>query len=847
MPTNGVLEVAGDEDFLQLSLNAGTTYRISLSGAASPGPFPTNFLRLVGRSGGDLAADQPRSEGPGAPDGSIVFTPSQSGTYFVGVQGFTAGSYTLNLQTVTDDLPDNFTTGTTVSVGQSASGVLNVAGDEDFMRAVLTGGTTYQLTASGAANSLTVESLTDSDLSATGGRFEQSVDGKVVFTPFQTGTFLIGARSDGGTTGAFTVSLATVEDDFADTANTTGTVSVGGSLGGVLNVAGDTDFVKVALTAGTTYVVSATGAADSLGVISAEDGELAAGQGRGEFSQSSDRSIVFTPLQSGNFYISLGSATGKGTGAYTVSVRTQQDDRPDTAATTGTLNAAATAVGTLEVNGDEDFFKVTLTAGETYEFKPEGAANDLRILSRTDGEFAPGTGREEASGAQNGTLVFTPLTSGDFLLAVSNRTNAATGSYQVVMNQAADDFADNAGTAGRATVGGVASGSIERAGDEDWFRIRLEAGTTYRFKPEGEGATVFVASAADGELVPGQGRIELPLNIDGAVVFTPQQSGDHYIVVQGDETDGTEFDYSIKVETVRDDLPDHAGTPGRLSLAQGAITPAEFVLRRSNGDILTWDSTKGGNGFKELASFNAGTTVRGVGDFTGDGKADMLLQIGPTSYVTWDVSKAGNGFANVPDLGAFQPLHVGNFLGASAGDEILLADSATGTLRFLNPGSGQSADFLTLGAGFSVVGTGNIDGSGTEDIVFRNDVSGAQFYWNGSGFTDLLGLAPESGWRIAAIGNFVGEAADDFLFFNTNSRTLLFWNAGQGAGGFSNFVTLSTDFALTGIGDFNGDGRDDILLQHVSNGSAIYWNGNTFADLGQVLGGVQLAGIGDFG
>ena len=48
-----------------------------------------------------------------------------------------------------------------------------------------------------------------------------------------------------------------------------------------------------------------------------------------------------------------------------------------------------------------------------------------------------------------------------------------------------DDYAGSTLTTGSVGVGGAATGSIETAGDTDWFRITLVTGTTYRFDLEG--------------------------------------------------------------------------------------------------------------------------------------------------------------------------------------------------------------------------------------------------------------------------------------------------------------------------------------------------------------------------
>ena len=49
----------------------------------------------------------------------------------------------------------------------------------------------------------------------------------------------------------------------------------------------------------------------------------------------------------------------------------------------------------------------------------------------------------------------------------------------------ADDYGSTISTTGSVSVGGSTPGSIETAGDTDWFRITLTAGQTYQFDLRG--------------------------------------------------------------------------------------------------------------------------------------------------------------------------------------------------------------------------------------------------------------------------------------------------------------------------------------------------------------------------
>ncbi|HYC03689.1 MAG TPA: hypothetical protein VED40_10370 [Azospirillaceae bacterium] len=271
------------------------------------------------------------------------------------------------------------------------------------------------------------------------------------------------------------------------------------------------------------------------------------------------------------------------------------------------------------------------------------------------------------------------------------------------------------------------------------------------------------------------------------------------------------------------------------------LSPAELLLRLPSGAMVAWDSTRGAEGFFMLAGIQAERTVELQGDFDGDGKDDLLVG-GPGGRTTWSSAIAETGGRATPSMGDFVAVGAGNFIGSAGADFLLRMGD---TLAFYDTQAVMFHAFITPADGVGIAGMGNVDGAGTDDIIFQNEASGALIYWNGSGFKDMLTLAPASGWRVEAVGDFIGGGADDLLLFNTRSKVMIFWDATRGSAGFADFITLDGAFALAGVGDLNGDGRDDLLFRNQGDGAAIYWDGQRFRDLGNVLAGVDLVGIAD--
>ena len=92
-------------------------------------------------------------------------------------------------------------------------------------------------------------------------------------------------------------------------------------------------------------------------------------------------------------------------------------------------------------------------------------------------------------------LTFTASSSGTYFLSAGSASSTGIGTYTVsatdVTPPITDDYTSTTSTTGTVSVGGTKTGSIETAGDTDWFKISLVAGVTYTFdamgSPSGKG------------------------------------------------------------------------------------------------------------------------------------------------------------------------------------------------------------------------------------------------------------------------------------------------------------------------------------------------------------------------
>jgi len=124
--------------------------------------------------------------------------------------------------------------------------------------------------------------------------------------------------------------------------------------------------------------------------------------------------------------------------------------------------------------------------------------------------------------------------------------------------------------------------------------------------------------------------------------------------------------------------------------------------------------------------------VAGIGDFDGDGKADIL----------WRNSASGQNY--------LYPMN-GTAIKASEGFIRTVADPA-----------------------WQVKGVGDFDGDGKADIVWRNSSSGQNYLYPMDGTTikpteGYIRTVADLAWQIVAVGDYDGDGKSDLLWRNAST------------------------------------------------------------------------------
>lgn len=108
------------------------------------------------------------------------------------------------------------------------------------------------------------------------------------------------------------------------------------------------------------------------------------------------------------------------------------DDFPSDSSTSIYLTLGVTKNGNVEVSGDEDWFKINLVAGTTYEVSNKAVSSSDPVV-RIKGP-APSTSliasNDDYGGTYDALIMFQPTTTGDYFI-IAACFLSTTGSYQL--------------------------------------------------------------------------------------------------------------------------------------------------------------------------------------------------------------------------------------------------------------------------------------------------------------------------------------------------------------------------------------------------------------------------------
>ena len=398
----------------------------------------------------------------------------------------------------------------------------------------------------------------------------------------------------------------------------------------------------------------------------------------------------------------------------------------------------------------------------------------------------------------------------------------------------ADDHGDDLSSATRVALPSETAGAVDSTDDADWFRFEVSA--------RGE-VTVETGGSLDavGTLYDLGGNV-LAVDDDsgGGLNFRIQRTlsvGTYFVRVASFGSDTGS--YMLRLEAAAGGgatsaVPAHLRSLGDFD----GDGKADVLLRHEDGRWhfypMDGPTILPGSGEVSLTA-DLAWQVAGIGDFNGDGRADVLLR---HKGGRWrfhpmdgrDVFDGGGAASLTADL-AWQVVGIGDFDG-DGNDDVLLRKTDGRWYFYPMDGrtvlAGRGTASLTADLAWQVAGVGDFDGDGKADVLLRHDDGRWRFYPM-DGRTILPGsgaasLTEDLAWRAAGVGDFDGDGKADVLLRHDDGRWRFHPMDGRAVRSGSGAVNLTADTATTvvGIGDMNGDGRADVLARAPDGGWRYY-------------------------
>ena len=352
--------------------------------------------------------------------------------------------------------------------------------------------------------------------------------------------------------------------------------------------------------------------------------------------------------------------------------------------TSGVVAIGESTLSTISFAYDNDWFAVSLKAGDSYHFNVTGNSLVDPILDLVDSSGNVLLSNDDISSSnKNSYLTFTSPTDGTYYLAVKGIRDTM-GTYSVsVLN---DDFKSDITTSTILSLGESKSGVVETQSDQDWFAVSLVQGQSYNFSLKGNTLVDPVLSLlkSNGDLITSNDDV-YGGNTNSYINFTADTTGTYYLAAQGlREKTGSYFvdanidDHKNDITTL--DLVSVGGSSSgviesvgdqdvfAVSLVQGqsynfslkgnTLSDSVLNLLNSHGDlIISNDDVYGGNR-NSYISFTADTTgtyylsANGLRDKTGSYAIDVSLDDHRNDITTVDsVSVGGLGSGVIESVG----------------------------------------------------------------------------------------------------------------------------------------------------------------------------------------------------
>ena len=267
---------------------------------------------------------------------------------------------------------------------------------------------------------------------------------------------------------------------------------------------------------------------------------------------------------------------------------------------------------------------------------------------------------------------------------------------------------------------------------------------------------------------------------------------------------------------------------------------ADLVWERPSdhmAEVQLFDgSMPSGGGAIDNNPFDASWVPVAAGDFNGDGKSDLVYRRVSDGYTEIQLlngtqAVGGGAIANNPFDSSWQIVATGDFNGDGKADLVWRHNSDGMTeVQYLSGNTAVGGGIIAnnpFDTSWSVVAHGDFNGDGKADLVWRHNSDGLIEIQYLSGNTAVGGGIIENNpfdasWNVVGTGDFLGNGQADLVWQRASDGLVeiqyLNGNVAVGGGAIQN-TSFGADWQVAGVDDFNGDGKADLVYRRASDGA----------------------------
>ncbi|MCB4759687.1 MAG: pre-peptidase C-terminal domain-containing protein, partial [Sulfurovum sp.] len=466
--TAGRIEKAGDVDWFRVTIpRGGGILTVKTTGTTDTVGtlYNASGTKITENDNGDLHSNFRISRTVAA------------GKYYVRVKHRSAsstGRYTLVSQF--SDHGNSKTTATSINLNSTTAGNIEVAESADYFKIVIPrGGGRLTVNTTGSTN--TRGALLDANGTQVASNDNSGPDRNFrISKSVPAGTYYV--KVSASSTGHY--ELVSQFDDHGSGKRTATSITPNSTTPGSLEVVGDNDWFKIVVTNEGILAVETNSSLDTdITLYNASGYQIAFDDNSG----SGNNAKIEKKVSSGTYYAKVKHHHSSKTGNYSFVVRLTPEDHGDTKAKATSIDLNSTTSGSLEVVGDNDWFKIVVTNAGALVVETTGSLDtDITLYNAGGTQVA----FDDNSGSGNNAKIAKKVSSGTYYVKVNHHDSSETGNYLLVSQFIADDHGSTKETATLIAQTKVLTlaesrryepfertvpGSIGFAGDEDWFKI----------------------------------------------------------------------------------------------------------------------------------------------------------------------------------------------------------------------------------------------------------------------------------------------------------------------------------------------------------------------------------------